>query len=99
MHITRIIPESFKVEAATIINNQAVEIWLGDVEVDGTLHSKAALRAHVLFEDTGTEYHQVFKGYDMLSKASQWLDKHVTSQWDALWWNMWLSKVYEEACL
>lgn len=99
MHTTRIILESFKVEGALAFNNCSVEIWLGDIEADGTLHNKAALMAYVYPKDASSEYRQLFKGYNMLSQASEWLNKRVESYWTVASWNTWLSKLYEDACL
>jgi hypothetical protein len=100
MHVTRIIPESFKVEGALAFKDCAVEVWLGDIEKDGVLRQKAAMRVCVLFKSNDNEFQQVFKGYDMLKNACEWLLIHTEGEFN---YNnigpKWLSELYDNACL
>lgn len=71
--VTRVVPESFKEIGKLILADATVNVEIGDVEQNGILHLDMALKVHVCFESEDTEYNCIFKGHDMIQKASDWL--------------------------
>lgn len=71
--VTRIIPESFNHLGQLLLADAGVNVSIGDVEQNGVLHQKQALRVNVFFKSENTEYNCVFKGDDMVQQASEWL--------------------------
>ena len=100
MQVTRIIPESFKPEGALAFKDCAVEVWLGDIEKDDEIRQKAAMRICVSYKSNDNEFQKVFKGYDMLKNACEWLLIHTEGEFN---YNnigpKWLSELYDNACL
>jgi len=71
--VTHIIPESFNHIGQLLLADAGVNVQLGDVEQNGVLHPKQALKVNVFFKSENTEYNCVFKGDDMVKQASEWL--------------------------
>lgn len=71
--VTRIIPESFREIGQLILADATVTVEVGDVEQNGVLHVDLAMKVHVCFKTEDTEYNCIFKGDDMVKKASEWL--------------------------
>lgn len=71
--VTRVIPESFREIGQLILADATVTVEVGDVEQNGVLHVDLAMKVHVCFKSEDTEYNCIFKGDDMVQKASEWL--------------------------
>lgn len=71
--VTRVVPESFREIGQLILADATVTVQIGNVEQNGMLHLDMALKVHVCFESEDTEYNCIFKGHDMIQKASDWL--------------------------
>ena len=71
--VSRIIPESFKHIGQLLLADANVNVSIGDVEQNGVLHPEMALKVNVSFKTVDDEYNCIFKGEDMVQKASEWL--------------------------
>jgi len=71
--VTRIIPESFVHLGQLLLADAGVNVEIGDVEQNGVLHPNMALKINVFYKSIDDEYNCVFKGEDMVQKASEWL--------------------------
>lgn len=71
--VTRVIPESFKEIGQLILADAIVSVEVGDVDQNGLLHQDLALKVNVSFKSEDTKYNCIFKGHDMIQKASDWL--------------------------
>ena len=71
--VTRIIPETFQHLGTLHLIDSGLHVSIGDVEQNGVLHSDLAIKVTVFFKNADHEYNCVFKGEDMVQKASEWL--------------------------
>lgn len=71
--VTRILPESFVHLGTLHLIDAGVNVSVGHVEQNGVLHENKAIKVNVFFKDADHEYNCVFKGEDMVQKASEWL--------------------------
>jgi len=50
-----------------------VRVSIGDVDQNGIVHKNMAIKVSVFFKAHDHEYNCVFKGEEMVRKASEWL--------------------------
>lgn len=84
MHVTRILPETFKPmrTGSTYIGpNYWVLFTVGDVEQDGKIYKGCAIKIHARRDSEFTALQVVFKGKDRIQKASEWLHKFSGGHW------------------
>ena len=72
---TRILLDTFKNVCDIDFTGGQFTIEQGDVEQNGQLHEKMALRVTVQYNlpDNHSTYVQIFKGHNKLAKAAKWL--------------------------
>ena len=84
MHVTRILPETFK-PMTTASTYEGPNYWvlftLGDVEADGIVYKKMAIRLHVRMDYEHNAREMVFKGEDRIQKATDWLNAVTSGHW------------------
>ena len=88
MHVTRILPETFRaMETGSTYTgpNYWVLFTVGDVEADGKIYKGCAIK--ILARRDGEDTNEVntlsvvFKGKDRIQKASQWLHRFSGGHW------------------
>jgi hypothetical protein len=84
MHVTRILPETFKpmTTASTYTGpNYWVMFSVGDVEANGILYKGMAIRVHIRKDDEHDAREIVFKGKDRIEKVTNWLYALTNGHW------------------
>lgn len=71
----RILLDTFNTFAVQTFTGGHYTVEAGDVEQNGELHTKMALRVTVQYDlpDNDSTYVQIFKGWNRLQKAADWL--------------------------
>lgn len=71
----RILLDTFNTFAIQTFAGGHYTVEAGDVEQNGEIHTKMALRVTVQYNlpDNDSTYVQIFKGYNRLDKAADWL--------------------------
>jgi|DEB19_MinimDraft_3_1074340.scaffolds.fasta_scaffold00509_6 hypothetical protein len=71
----RILLDTFKYVCIMDFIGGHFTVEQGDVEQNGQLHKKMAMRVTVQYDlpDNDSTYVQIFKGYNRLDKAADWL--------------------------
>lgn len=71
----RILLDTFNTFAVQTFAGGHYTVEAGDVEQNGELHTKMALRVTVQYNlpDNDSTYVQIFKGWNRLTKAADWL--------------------------
>ena len=72
---SRILLDTFNTFAVQTFAGGHYTVEAGDVEQNGELHTKMALRVTVQYDlpDNDSTYVQIFKGWNKLQKAADWL--------------------------
>ncbi len=81
-YTTHILLDTFKPLASFGGSVYTIDISIGDVEQNGVIHTRKALCVKVDFVEK--LYEQVFKGHDMVRKASNWLTEITQREWTEL---------------
>lgn len=80
--VSRIIPESFRHIGRIVLDDATINVEMGHVEQNGLLHLDMALKVNVSFNSVNTKYNCVFKGHNMIEKASEWLSEKTKGEFD-----------------
>jgi hypothetical protein len=84
MHVTRILPETFKpMETASTYTgpNYWVLFTVGDVEADGKIYKGCAIRIIAQRDAESSSLQVIFKGKNRIRKASDWLSGFSGGHW------------------
>lgn len=80
----RILLDTFKHVCIMDFTGGHFTVEAGDVEQNGQLHKKMALRVTVQYDlpDNDSTYVQIFKGFNRIPRATEWLFQMTEGEFD-----------------